>query len=203
MFHMEPDALPFSKIVGKRLLAIRRSRDKLSQERLADLLSERASITISRSQIAKIETGHAPGMDVDLLAALVAVLDIPPLAILIPDDLGDAVAITPRETVSAGAARRWWHGWQALPTTVETNAVHYFLEVFRDARSTERRQSALMAGISRILEEADALGSHRTSDQAREDAAEVVERLLVGVHRLIRTAEKQLKEIGETSDGIH
>ena len=117
---------PTPGVVFARRMREARERRPWTQQELADELAA-LGYPISRVTIAKIEQGGEPGaraynvtrarnVSLEDALAISAALDVAPLALMLPQDDDELVAITPSaQTIAADAARDWIMG--NLPIT--------------------------------------------------------------------------------------
>jgi transcriptional regulator with XRE-family HTH domain len=106
-----------SKVFSRRL-AVERRRLGWTAQRLSDE-TKRLGMTISRSTIAKIESGARgeKGVTIDEAAVLAVALDVPLPLLFLPIDTGGTVALTPTTIVDGWRAFEWMAQDLPLPGT--------------------------------------------------------------------------------------
>jgi transcriptional regulator with XRE-family HTH domain len=109
---MDQKALRPGEVFGRR---VREARDALgwTQQQLADRLREIGRET-DRATVARVEQGKTLAA-LDMVIAIAAALHVPPVHLLVPLSEEETVAITPKLTVDAPAARAWIRGVGLLP----------------------------------------------------------------------------------------
>lgn len=93
-----------------------RERRRWSQQDLALRLGEMGAPT-DRATVARTETG-ARGISLDDALMLAAALEVSPLALILPDDEDDRVALAPSYKIDAELLRRWLVGVAPLPVFI-------------------------------------------------------------------------------------
>jgi len=104
-----------TRVIGQRLAELRKSRNGMTQERLAEAMRT-LGIDWERVVVAKLEKGHRPFLKVDELLALCVILGISPVDLLVPKDV-DAeqwYQIAPKATARAENVREWVRGEDVL-----------------------------------------------------------------------------------------
>jgi hypothetical protein len=97
------------ELVRRAGLAAKAARGNLSASRLSDRTAE-LGMRISPSVIAKLDSGHRGGvLSVAELLVLAAALELPPVALLVPDALED-VEILPDKSIPGLTAVGWLTG---------------------------------------------------------------------------------------------
>jgi transcriptional regulator with XRE-family HTH domain len=114
MEHM-PEPLNPTRVIGQRLAELRKSRNGMTQERLAEAMRT-VGIDWERVVVAKLEKGLRPFVKVDELLALCLILGISPVDLLVPKD-ADAdqwYQVAPKAISSASNVREWIRGEDML-----------------------------------------------------------------------------------------
>ena len=110
-----PEPLNPTRVIGQRLAELRKSRNGMTQERLAEAMRT-AGIDWERVVVAKLEKGLRPFVKVDELLALCLILGISPVDLLVPKD-ADAdqwYQVAPKAISSASNVREWIRGEDVL-----------------------------------------------------------------------------------------
>ncbi|WP_119581064.1 helix-turn-helix transcriptional regulator [Streptomyces europaeiscabiei] len=104
-----------TSVIAKRVREVR-DRRGLTAEQLAERLVN-LGVSWQRSTVAKLENGKRENVTVTEWLALAAALNVAPVHLLIPPDVGegDTYQVTPETQVSATAARDWIRGRHPLP----------------------------------------------------------------------------------------
>lgn len=137
-----------SQVLGEKMRATRLRKGWTSQQRLADRLAE-LGISVDRSVVARLEAGTR-GVQLDEASAIAAALGVSPLALLLPDDPEEMVALAPKLKVRAEEARAWFRGDEPLP-----GQDRHFFEANSDAWvevTAWRRQRALFTLVARLAD---------------------------------------------------
>jgi len=114
---MEQESEPLNptRVIGLRLAELRKSRNGMTQERLAEAMRT-LGIDWERVTVAKLEKGLRPFVKVDELLALCLILGISPVDLLVPKDV-DAYQwyrVAPKATAYAENVREWVRGEDVL-----------------------------------------------------------------------------------------
>ncbi len=160
-----------TEVAQARVREVRLARG-MTQADVADRL-DRLGSPLDRVAVAKIETG-ARGVSLDDAVALALALDLPPYALIIPDDPEAKVALTPKTKATASEAHLWAVGADPLGTDPE----HYYGAVSDDPW----RHPGVLTLFARVHEVAEAWRD--------EDADEIRD----AARALAREAERQEDE---------
>jgi transcriptional regulator with XRE-family HTH domain len=110
-----PEPLNPTGVIGQRLAELRKSRNGMTQERLAEAMRT-VGIDWERVVVAKLEKGLRPFVKVDELLALCLILGISPVDLLVPKD-ADAdqwYQVAPKAISRASNVREWIRGEDVL-----------------------------------------------------------------------------------------
>jgi len=108
---MEP-----TEMVAARVRELRQKRDWTAQQ-LAEEMTN-AGMPWNRGVVTKLENGRRDSVSIEELLTLAWVFDVPPLVLLLPDDPGSPVEITPTVSARAERAYRWLMGVTPVPIDV-------------------------------------------------------------------------------------
>ena len=99
-----------TRIIGDRVAEVRDAR-RMTQEALAQAMRD-VGIDWGRVVVAKLEKGIRPFVKVDEFLALCVVLEICPVDLLVPIDLGEyqPYRVAPKVAATAGNVREWVSG---------------------------------------------------------------------------------------------
>ena len=103
-----------TRIIGDRVAEVRDAR-RMTQEALAQAMRD-VGIDWGRVVVAKLEKGIRPFVKVDEFLALCVVLEISPVDLLVPIDLGEyqPYRVAPDVAAAAGNVREWVRGEDLL-----------------------------------------------------------------------------------------
>jgi transcriptional regulator with XRE-family HTH domain len=103
-----------TRIIGDRVAEVRDAR-RMTQEALAQAMRD-VGIDWGRVVVAKLEKGIRPFVKVDEFLALCVVLEICPVDLLVPIDLGEyqPYRVAPNVAAAAGNVREWVRGENLL-----------------------------------------------------------------------------------------
>lgn len=103
-----------TRIIGDRVAEVRDARH-MTQEALAQAMQD-VGIDWGRVVVAKLEKGIRPFVKVDEFLALCVVLEISPVDLLVPIDLGEyqTYRVAPKVAATAGNVRGWVRGEDLL-----------------------------------------------------------------------------------------
>jgi transcriptional regulator with XRE-family HTH domain len=106
-----------TRIIGDRVAEVRDARG-MTQEALAQAMRD-VGIDWGRVVVAKLEKGIRPFVKVDEFLALCVVLEICPVDLLVPIDLGEyqPYRVGPKVAATAGNVREWVRGDDLLIAT--------------------------------------------------------------------------------------
>jgi transcriptional regulator with XRE-family HTH domain len=114
-----------TRIIGDRVAEVRDAR-RMTQEALAQAMRD-VGIDWGRVVVAKLEKGIRPFVKVDEFLALCVVLEICPVDLLVPIDLGEyqPYRVAPNVAAAAGNVREWVRGEDLLIATPKPEPLIY------------------------------------------------------------------------------
>lgn len=133
-------AEPFGLVFARRLREIRVARG-MTQQALAERLSELGRPNLSRGVLAKIEgnvRGRARTVSLEDAVAIAAALGMSPLNMVSPPSLLDPVEVLPGVERPGGAVRQWIRGyWPLLESDETRDGLEWFFSAIPDEEYAE------------------------------------------------------------------
>lgn len=137
-----------------------------------------------RNTIAKLENGHRASLGLDEWLALAYILDVPPLALLLPSEPRH-YRITPATFEQAVTVGMWLLGYRPLPTR-SAGLVHPGVTAAREARFRAEMPAYLL------------IPEPESDGQLSEPAAEQIRQIVLDALRSVGKSEKESgEETGE------
>ncbi|MFF7637744.1 helix-turn-helix domain-containing protein [Kitasatospora sp. NPDC008050] len=183
-------------VTGRVAEAVRRFREErgMSAQDVADACAK-LGYPIARSVIANLENGRRSSVDVAELLVLAKVLDVPPVALLVPVGEESEIEVLPDQVYSTDDALMWVTGELPLDYEPPDDTVE---ERFEEVRKHSQMVYALLKSISRTDEHRR--GAALTRDQAtREFNLDLVARFddIIGDQTLgLQEFRAQMREKG-------
>lgn len=152
--------------------AIRRFRKERgwTTHQLADELRTRAGVDISRSTIAKMESGERTAFTVPDLLAFAYALGVPPVSLVVPIGRAESFEIVPGQRPDIGFAQRWFTGESAIEDSLSTQ-----IECLNRARRHDETRERLEAVNARA---ADLTADLEVLRRAEEETSRALERAM-------------------------
>lgn len=114
--------LTATAVIAERMRELR-TRRRWSAQRLAEEMTK-VGVEWNRGVVTKLENNRRESVSVTELMALALVLDVPPLAILLPREDAD-IQITPQRAVTAKKVGEWLIGPHPLPASTDSEFVEH------------------------------------------------------------------------------